>query len=360
MVLQDDEQRIWTQSKEEQLRLDRSGHLYANSEITAYVNRVAEYLLVPSLKQAGVKVQVRIIENPMLNAFAFPHGVIYLHTGILARMENEAQLATLLGHELTHATHRHAIQEMRSLKTTTATLAGLGVVLAPFGPLGSLAMVLGQVGGLAAVTGYSRSLEAEADQVGLDLVVAAGYDPHESPKLFEYLKRDLEEQDLDEPFFFGTHPKLVDRLEEYQTRLDEQYVGQNGQVKQESFLNVMEPLFLDNARLDLAIGRFVSAEASLTRYLTRDPQSAEAYYLLGETYRQRGEDDDWDKAIEAFGRATQLRREFSDPHRSLGTMYYKQEQWNDARLAFEQYLVLSPAALDRKFIEAYVEELQKK
>ena len=71
----------------------------------------------------------------------------------------------------------------------------------PFGGYGSLADLLGSIGAMAAVTGYSRELETEADKVGLDLMVQAGYDPAESPRLFEYLKKDVKEQDIKEPFF---------------------------------------------------------------------------------------------------------------------------------------------------------------
>lgn len=360
MALHEDEKRIWGQSREEQLQLDRSGHLYENPEITAYVNRVARGLMPHQAEQSVLQVQVKIIRNPLLNAFAFPHGVIYVHTGILARMDNEAQLATLLGHELTHSTHRHAVQSVRSLKNTTATLAGLGVVLLPFGPFGNLVAVLGQIGGMAAVTGYSRSLESEADRVGLERMVAAGYDPHESPKLFEYLKRDLEEQKLDEPFFFGTHPKLVDRIEEFQEQVKDRYAARSGITNAEAFMTVMQPLFLENAKMDLAIGRFQSAESGLVRYLARYPQDAQAHYWLGEVYRQRGEEADRDKAVQAFEKAIQVAPGFADPYRSLGTMRFKQEQWKEAQSAFEQYLALSPAAADRAFIEAYVEELRKK
>ncbi|MGD9851337.1 MAG: M48 family metalloprotease [Nitrospirales bacterium] len=360
MALHEDEKRIWGQSREEQLQLDRSGHLYDNSEITDYVNRVAQGLMPHQPEQSVLQVQVKIVRSPLLNAFAFPHGVIYVHTGILARMDNEAQLATLLGHELTHSTHRHAVQSIRTIKNTSATLAGLGVVLLPFGYFGNLVAVLGQIGGMAAVTGYSRSLESEADRVGLERMVAAGYDPHESPKLFEYLKRDLEEQKLDEPFFFGTHPKLVDRIEEFQEQVKDRYAARSGITNAEAFMTVMQPLFLENAKMDLAIGRFQSAESGLTRYLARYPQDASAHYWLGEVYRQRGEEADRDKAVQAFEKAIQVTPGFADPYRSLGTMWFKQEQWKEAQSAFEQYLALSPAAADRAFIETYVEQLRKK
>ncbi|MCA9470985.1 MAG: M48 family metalloprotease [Nitrospirales bacterium] len=357
--LLDDEQRIWRLSQEEQVRLDRSDQVYDNEVITTYVNQVADHVMPESLRTAGLQVQVRILRNPLLNAFAFPHGVIYLHTGILARMENEAQLATLLGHEMTHASHRHAIQNMRTIKTTSNTLGTVSVVLVPFGPLGGLAMVLGNIGGMAAVTGYSRSFEAEADRVGLELVVAAGYDPHESPKLFEHLKQDLEEQDLDEPFFFGTHPRLTDRIEQYQESLEERFSNTSGETHQEIFLSMMQPVFLENAKLDLATGRFISAEAGFKRYLSRQPDDARGHYWLGEVYRQRGDEGDEAMAVQSLTKAIEVSPVLADPHRSLGIIHMKRQEWSQAENQFHRYLELSPTAPDREFIQSYVEQLQQ-
>ena len=62
----------------------------------------------------AVRYRVRVIEDPTLNAFAYPHGSIYIHTGLLARMENEDELATVLGHEMTHVEDRHMLRYQRS------------------------------------------------------------------------------------------------------------------------------------------------------------------------------------------------------------------------------------------------------
>ncbi|MEJ2171048.1 MAG: M48 family metalloprotease, partial [Desulfobacterales bacterium] len=190
--LQDDEKRIWSRSKEEETRLNQSNLIYDDPELTAYVNEVAQNLVPADVREMGITIEVKIIKNPLLNAFAYPNGVIYVHTGILAKMDNEAQLSTLLGHEMTHITHRHAIQQTRTVKNTTAVLATIQMATIPFGVYGNLANLLGTIGTMASVTGYSRELETEADNIGMNLMVTAGYDPQEAPKLFRYLKSDLE------------------------------------------------------------------------------------------------------------------------------------------------------------------------
>src|SRR6202023_3035874 len=114
-------------------------------DLEAYLNDVPQRL-GPSEAFAAIPFRIRVVRNPYLNAFTLPNGRIYVHTGMLARMDNEAQLATLLAHEMTHATHRHAIRGLRDRKNNLAFAVGLNSILPG---IGSLA-------GLSAVSGYSR------------------------------------------------------------------------------------------------------------------------------------------------------------------------------------------------------------
>ena len=141
--LEKDEKRIWNRSKEEQARINRSNLIYDDPPLTAYVNSVAQQLIPQDVEDMGLSIEVKVIKNPLLNAFAYPNGAIYVHTGILAKMDNEAQLSTLLGHEMTHATHRHAVRQFRSVKNMAAVLATIQMASVPFGVYGDLANVLG-------------------------------------------------------------------------------------------------------------------------------------------------------------------------------------------------------------------------
>ena len=233
LQLQEDERRLWNRSAEEQKRLNNSNYLYDDPVVVDYLNEVAQYLVPDDIDEKGLSIEVKIIKNPLLNAFAYPNGVIYVHTGILSKMENEAQLATLLGHEMTHVTHRHTVENYRSVKNISAALATVQMASIPFGVYGDLANLLGSVGAMAAVTGYSRELETEADWLGLKLMVAAGYDPQEATKLFEHLKKDIEEQDIKEPFFFGSHPRLQERINNYTQFIEAAYPNAQGKKNEE-------------------------------------------------------------------------------------------------------------------------------
>jgi len=326
-----DEQLLWNRAREEQARLDSSGHLYHDSELTAYVNAMARQLVPEQVRSQEVTIEIRILKNPLLNAFAYPNGVIYVHTGILAKMENEAQLAALLGHEMSHTIHRHAVENYRNVKNTTAVLATAQIAVLPFGVYGSLASILGALGATAAVTGYSRNHETEADVTGLRLMVAAGYDPREAPKLFEHLKRDLEEQKIEEPFFFGTHPRLQERVDNYNRLLETTYPAVKGVTGAAPFNAKISELLLVNAGADIAMGRFTSGRKCLNKYISLNPACPKGHFQLGEFYRQRGEENDADRALEAYADAVRCDPAHAGAYKGIGLVHYKQNRREKAR-----------------------------
>lgn len=346
---EEDEKRLWLRSEEEQKVLNKSGLLYRDEELEEYLNKVAKKLQPPEVF-AHIPFKIMVIKNHLLNAFTFPNGIIYVHTGILAKMGNEAQLATLLSHEMTHSTNRHLVREFRDIKNKTAFLATITVTT---GGLGGLAAL----GTLAAVTGYSRELETEADMEGLKLIVRVGYDADEAQKLFVHLKEEVEEEKIKEPFFFGTHPRLQERIENYETFLKTQYHGQKGGIKnQEIFLEKINKVILENAHLDLKAGRFKIAQKGTEKYLALKPNDAKAYYLLGEIFRQRGEVGDIEKAKEHYQKSISIDPFYPEPHKGIGLIYYKQGEKLLAKKSLELYLSLSRNASDRSYIEEYIKQ----
>ncbi len=355
-----DERRLWARSEEEQRKLDSSGLLYQDAELETYLNDVLDRLVPPEIKNETFRITVRVLRNPLLNAFTYPNGVIYVHTGILARMDNEAQLATLLGHELTHATHRHGIVRFRDVQNKAAFLATFQVMTGPFGLIGALAQVIGTVGTIAAVYGYSQDQEREADREGLSLVIYAGYDPREAPKLFGHLKEWVADQKKPEPFFFGTHPRLDERIDNFNRLLADEFkdaVARGGRVEESEFLTRSRTIILENSVLDLQAGRFLQAQKGLTKFLALSPDDPRAHYYLAESYRRKNDPKERDLAIENYQKAMALDSTFADPHRGLGSLYYQEGKRAEAREAFQHYLSLAPAAADRPFIEGVVKEL---
>ncbi len=286
---------------------------------------------------------------------AYPNGVIYVHTGILARMDNEAQLAALLSHEITHCTHRHSLRVIRSLKDRPAYIAAVQQTLARNSVVQGLARVLGATGSMAAVAGYTRELENEADQVGLDLMAKANYDPKEALKLFEHLKQEIEAEKMEEPFFFGTHPNVQQRIENVRDWLAKDKQEKHTVVKNTAeFQARLQRVVLANARLDLRLGRFEFAQKTVEKYLDMQPNDARAYYLFGEILKQRDRQDDARTAVSYYEKAILLDPSFPEPHKTMGLIHYKEGEKQLAKKFFESYLLLSPDASDKAYIQGYL------
>ena len=353
--VEDDESRLWQRSEEEQKILNSSGLLYRDEALECYLNQIARRLQPPEIL-TRIPFKVMVIKSPYLNAFAFPNGVVYVHTGILARMDNEAQLATLLGHEMTHCTHRHALKTLRRLKEKSTFPGTAQEAEAGSGGDADLLTLLGPTGSMAAVAGYAQDLETEADTVGLALMSKAGYDPTEALKLFSHLKSELEEGKVKEPFFFGTHPRLQKRIENYKNLLNSGLSEKRSWIKnRETFRSRVCPVILDNAFLDLKAGRFSHAQKGAERYLKVEPAAPRAYFLLGEICRQRGGEGSPERAKAYYEKALSLDASYADVHKAIGVIYYKKGEMALAKRAFETCMALAPHAPDKAYIQRYLE-----
>jgi predicted Zn-dependent protease len=350
----EDEQMLWRRVEKEQEVLDNSGLLYQDPELENYLNRIAKKLQTNSIAPE-FQFQIKVLKDPNLNAFAFPNGVIYLHTGILTRMDNEAQVAALLSHEMTHCTHRHSLRIIKSISDRPAYIAAIQDSLAKISMVQEVARVLGVAGSMAAVAGYTRELETEADLVGLDLMAKANYDARETLKLFDYLKQEIEAECGKQPFFFGSHPNVEQRIDNARNWLAEVYTEKNSAVKNtEEFQLRIQQMVLTNVRLDLRLGRFDIARKTVEKYLRIRPDDAQAYFLYGEILRQRDRQDDAKTAVDYFKKSIALDPSLPEPHKALGLILYKEGEKHLAKKFFESCLLLSPTASDRAYIREYL------
>lgn len=144
---------------------------YDDVALQRYVQTVGEKLAAHS-DRPGLVYRFTVVDSPEVNAFALPGGYIYITRGLLAYLENEAQLAAVLGHEIGHVTARHAVRQY-----TAATVTGLvtGVASTALGAQG--AQDLFGALGAALVRGYGRDMELQADHLGARYLARAGYDP---------------------------------------------------------------------------------------------------------------------------------------------------------------------------------------
>jgi len=387
-----DERKLWSDSEKEEEKLAKLGKTWDDPLLEEYLAAVAAKLVPEEAKQAGAPaVRIAVFRDPALNAFAMPNGKVYIHTGLLSRLENESQLAMILGHELTHVTNRHALKFNRDAqnKQIFFTLAGIVAALGVAVAAGSQArqgnyvsaevlrttsnIFLGlglQLAFIASVNGFGRDLENEADREGLERVVRAGYDPREAPRVFELLKDDHGDGGKLENFFFGNHPQLDDRIATTRTLLKTQFaaVDTAGLVTNtEDFALRTRTVVRENASLDIRAGRFGLAKSQLDRVLALAPRDPTTHLYYGDLFRlqaQRAKNPAdkpalLEQARKAYERAAQLDATYPDPFRQLGFLYYQSTDIEKAKDAFRRYLALKPDAPDARRIKEYLVELER-
>jgi predicted Zn-dependent protease len=166
-----------------------------------------------------------IKDDKTANAFALPGGKIAVYTGIYPVAKNEAGLAAVLGHEVTHALARHGAERMSQTVAAGALLTGAGIYLqtqdAP--AQGAIMQALGLGAQVGVLLPFSRSHESEADHVGIILAAMAGYDPRESVHLWQRMEQAGGGQP---PEFLSTHPNhgtRIKQLEEWMPEALEYY-----------------------------------------------------------------------------------------------------------------------------------------
>jgi Zn-dependent protease with chaperone function len=356
VLVNDDEKALWQQALEEQKVLNDSAIIYQDSRLEEYLNTVV-LRLQPHDLPAKLSFKMVVVKDPYFNAFAFPNGVIYIHTGMLARMDNEAQLAALLAHEMSHTIQRHTLRAYRRIKDNPGFMASLQNTLARLALVEGLARFLGITGSMAAITGYARELELEADVAGLDYLITAGYDPYQALHLFEHLKKDIEAEQVKEPYFFGSHPNIQARIDNTLHLLQTKYNDIRSGVKNtEIFSSKVSPVVLENARLELRSGRFAAAQRSVEKYLHLHQRDARAHYLMGEIFRQRGVGQDANRALTHYQKAITIDSSYADPHKAIGLIHFKKGQRVLARKYFESCLLLAPDIPDKAYIQAYIKQ----
>lgn len=164
--------------------LQEFGGAYSGPQ-ASYVNRVGQNIAVQSgLSRSPSDFTVTLLNSPVNNAFAIPGGYVYVTRQLMALMNDEAELAGVLGHEVGHVAAQHS-KKRQSRATTNQILGVLGAVLG--GAIGDNGGLLGGLGGLLqnnsmrvaqlATLGFSRSQELQADQLGVQYLRSAGYDP---------------------------------------------------------------------------------------------------------------------------------------------------------------------------------------
>jgi predicted Zn-dependent protease len=184
-----------------------------DSQLNSYVSQVGNKMAAAS-HRPHMPYSFRVVNATYVNAYAFPGGSIAATRGIMLSLENEAELASLLGHELGHVNARHSAEQMSKGQLTQALVGGISVLAGTqSAALGDLAGQLGQISAGALLASYSRDNEREADALGMSYMVGAGYGSEGFVGLMEMLNSLSKHKSTTVDLLFATHPMSQERYD---------------------------------------------------------------------------------------------------------------------------------------------------
>lgn len=195
--------------------------VYRDAKVERYVVDVGNRVLATShLRRPGIDEQFRktpvtfgVLDSPVINAMALPGGYIYVTRGMLAHMNNEDQLATVLAHEIGHVAARHAARQAWQQQLGQGLLLGGALLGQGLGLPTQDLLNLGSMAAQLVFLRYSREDELEADKLGVEYSSVAGYDALTAIPFFQTLERIQEKEGQGMPNFLSTHPNPGDRIQ---------------------------------------------------------------------------------------------------------------------------------------------------
>lgn len=193
-------------------------------ELNAYIKSLGAKLVAGS-DNPELDFRFFLISDPSVNAFAVPGGFIGVHTGLILTTQSEAELASVLAHEIAHITQRHIPRMISDAQRTS--LPAMAALLASI-----LLAASGSSGGNAAIAltsatltqrgiNFTRAFEEEADRIGMNVLVRAGFDPRAMPAFFARMQTFNRYNETDLPEFLRTHPVTTNRIADSRARAEQ-------------------------------------------------------------------------------------------------------------------------------------------
>ena len=246
------ENQLMMVSRETEIAMDRqqSPHQFSSDYGTLQNKSINDYIagvgkrLASGTHRPDMPYSFRCVNATYVNAYAFPGGSIAVTRGILLKLSNEAELASLLGHELGHVNARHSAEQMSKASLSSLLIGGVSAVIgAKNSQLGDLARQIGMVGQGALLARYSRDNEREADALGNQYMTAGGYSTDGFVGLMALLNRMNEGHAAAAEMLFATHPMSSERYEAAVARARGIYAStRTFPLYRERYMDAMAPL----------------------------------------------------------------------------------------------------------------------
>jgi beta-barrel assembly-enhancing protease len=206
----------------------RQMRMSQNPEVNAYINNIGQRLARSSARP-NLKYTFQVVEDNAINAFATMGGYVYIHTGLMKASDNEAQLASVIGHEIGHITGRHSLEQLKQ------TLIAQGITSLAGLDQNQLSNTLLNIG---LRLPKSREMEYDADRRGLDNIIRVGYAPSAMPEFMKKLGGASTT-----PAFLSTHPAPPDRVQRLNSMIPPQYRAKTDGLDQNNYKQRVQYFF---------------------------------------------------------------------------------------------------------------------
>lgn len=342
-----DEGGLWGLMDREETRLRRSPLTIKEPSLQGYLGGLVNRLAASH----SPDIRVHAVRMPHFNAIMAPNGMMLVWSGLLLRVENEAQLVAVMGHELGHYLEKHSVEQLRAAKDRAMLSQIVGMV-------GGLGGFVGQMTLLASAFAFSREHESRADRLGMQLMQDAGYDGREAANVWDNLLTELKvtggaeagkQGDL-----FTTHPTTAGRRDEL-LQLAGRKRGEDGA---ERYQRAIAPLRFGWIQDEIKRGQYEESLVLFDRMLQRRTDDVEVRYARGEVYRLRDDEGDTGRALADLEFATRAKAAPADAFRALGHVHKQRNEPAAAFKAFQQYLAVAPEAPDAGMVKGYLAELR--
>ena len=349
-----DESELWYAMQRVELELKQSPLLLHDPALYSYARDV----LCKVTQGRCRELRLYILDLPYFNASMAPNGAMIIWTGSLLRIQNEAQLAMVLGHEFGHYRERHTLQQWRKLKRSSAFLSTFGVMATGAGA--GVAGMAANVAGMASMSKFSRDKEREADGIGFAQLLAQGYDPNAGVELWEAMLREENARDYGKPMpVFSTHPQTRERRDDLKAAATA--ISNPGrELGQARYQQAMHP-WLQHWLENELTRRMYSSSIQVITDLRKSgtPDNAGLYsFFLGEAYRRRNKNGDRVIAAGLYAQSVTEPGVPPDAWREHGLALREEGRRGAAAIALHHYLDLSPRAEDHEFIANYLAEME--
>jgi predicted Zn-dependent protease len=322
------------------------GGAYKDAQLSAYVDSVGQRVASAS-HRANIPYHFTVVDSSIANAFALPGGYIYITRGLLVLLDNEAQLAAVLGHEIGHVTGRHGVKRLQANLGFNVLLAIIDHVAA--GGEGNerrrgLIKTTSSAAFATVALGYSRKDEFQADELGTIYASKAGYDPEGMVQLLSTLKNMHEREPTKVEEFFMSHPRSSSRIEAVTKQIAELSSEQiKGDLKQNQYKARIRNLMIaqnayehyDKGEEHRRNGRYEEARSEYNQALRIKRDIAPAHYGIGLIHHAQ---DKHRQAINEYERALRINPDYIYAHNAMGLSYMQIRRYDDAVSSFKKAL----------------------